>query len=76
MAAELLATCGSPVSRLVAYWNIPLLLGLWADCAWLVDYDLSGFVVRRVASRAELLADAGLPRTLLDDLLERAAGIR
>jgi hypothetical protein len=64
-----------PVRRLLRYWNIPLLLGFWGDCARLVHHDLSGLVVGRVASRAQLLADMGLTRTLLDDLLERAAGI-
>ena len=64
-----------PVRRLLAYWNIPLLLGFWADCGRLVDHDLSSFVVGRVASRTEFLADAVLTRTLLDNLLERAAGI-
>ena len=65
-----------PVRHFLMYWIILLLLGFCEDCARLVDHDLSGFIVGRVASRAQLLADAGLTSTLLDDLLERAAGIR
>jgi hypothetical protein len=57
------------------YWNILLLLGLRGDRAGLGDHDLSGIIVGRVASRAELLTDAGLTDALVDDLLERAAGI-
>jgi len=61
--------------RLFLHWNILLLLGFRVDCVGLVDHNLGGFIVGRVASGAELLADAGLTNTLLDDLLERAAGI-
>ena len=64
-----------PLQRLCAYRNILLLLGFWRDRAGLVDYDLSRVIVGGVASRAELLMDACLADTLLNDLLERAAGI-
>jgi hypothetical protein len=65
-----------PFGRLIVYRNILLLLGLRADRAGLVDHDLGRVVVGRVASRAELLTNAGLTDAFLDDLLERAAGIR
>lgn len=54
-----------PLWHLCAHWNKPLLLGLRGDRAGLVNHDLCGVIVGRVASRAELLMDTGAADTLL-----------
>ena len=63
-----------PVRRLLGYRHVLLLFGFLGD-GYGFNHGLSGLVVGRVASRAELLGDAALTKSVFNDLVERAAGV-